>query len=410
VTSGGGYFRGDLQRRLFLWFGISILLTGIAVALVTWLLAGIGEPGWRRELDGVARFVGERFERVWDSNEEREELAQSLSRNLNLDLVLTDVDGSTLAAFGRPCRSSTVSVPVRRGGALLGSVRLCPERHRSRSPWRMWIALFATGAVLWAVSGKIARRLTRPLWEISRVAKDIGAGRLSSRAAVRARYPREIRLLADSINDMGSRIERQMRDQRMLLAAVSHELRTPLARVRVLIELLRDNGPSEKTLDELEREAIEMDHLVGELLASSRLDFAALRPLTLDGAELCTRALERSGIGPEVLKLETGDGRFEGDATLIARALANLIDNAERHGRGLLALRVRSRPGFVIFEAEDGGPGFGPDPDRGSLGIGLALVRRIAEAHGGTVFATNREQGGARVGFEVAVRAPFAAL
>jgi signal transduction histidine kinase len=411
VTSPRGYFRGGLHRRLFLWFGISILLTGIAVALLTWLLAGMGEAGWHKELDGVARFTSERFERVWDSSGERDELAASLSRNMNLDLVLTDPNGGTLAAFGRSCRTSPLVVSVQRGGALLGTVRLCSERHRGRWPWRVWIAMLATGTVLWAVSGKIAHNLTRPLWEISRVAQDIGAGRLNSRALVRARDPKEVRLLADSINDMASRIERQRQDQRMLLAAVSHELRTPLARVRVLIELLRESGPSEKTLDELEREAIEMDRLVGELLASSRLDFAALRPLTLDGVELSTRALERAGISPGVLKVETSNARFEGDATLIARALSNLIDNAERHGQGLLTFRVSGRPGFVVFEAEDGGPGMEASaPDRGSLGLGLTLVRRIAEAHGGSAFASSRPEGGARVGFEVATRGSSSAI
>jgi len=217
---------------------------------------------------------------------------------------------------------------------------------------------------------------------------------------------------------MADRIEKQMADQRVLLAAVSHELRTPLARVRLLVELARERGADDKTLDELEREVMEIDTLVGELLASSRLDFAALKPVELDAVEVAIRALERAGVDPAVLCVETPRTRFLGDPTLIARALANLVDNAVRHGGGLLALRIQQRPGSIAFEADDAGPGFADGDeerafqpfyrgakqsrsDGGSLGLGLALVRRIAEAHGGSAHAYNRPGGGARVVVEL---------
>jgi signal transduction histidine kinase len=101
------------------------------------------------------------------------------------------------------------------------------------------------------------------------------------------------------------------------------------------------------------------------------------------------------------------------DPTLLARALSNLIDNARDHGGGLTALVVRTRADRLQLIAEDDGPGFpaGEEEkvfapfyrsgDAGSLGLGLALVRRIAEAHGGRAFAENREQRGARVILEL---------
>jgi signal transduction histidine kinase len=309
---------------------------------------------------------------------------------------------------------------IERDARHLGSVRACWTRGRGRGPWRLALPLFLAAAVLWAASGAIARRLARPLWQISSVARDLGGGKLSSRAPVSHGDAAEVRTVAQSINDMADRIEKQLSDQRVLLAAVSHELRTPLARIRILVELVRENGAEENTLSELEREVIEIDHLVGELLASSRLDFTALKPMRLDAVELARRALERVGAAPPgALQVQAPQTSLVGDATLLARALANLVDNAARHGGGLVSLRVREREGFITFEAEDNGPGFAPgDEERvfqpfyrgarqasdvGSLGLGLALVRRIAQAHGGSAFARNRPDGGACVGFEVKV-------
>ena len=113
--------------------------------------------------------------------------------------------------------------------------------------------------------------------------------------------------------------------------------------------------------------------------------------------------LERAGLGCGMLVLppEGAPLRFEGDATLVARALANLLDNARRHGGGAGTVRVGRNAGFITFEVEDSGPGFpsdGRSTERaeGSLGLGLVLVRRIADAHHGSLTLGNRVEGGAR--------------
>jgi two-component system, OmpR family, sensor kinase len=311
-------------------------------------------------------------------------------------------------------------------------------------PWRA-VLLFGIPAVcLWIAAGRIARLISKPIYSLTRAAKEIGQGNLAARASLGRGAIGEIGVLSSAFNDMASRLERQLTEQRELLAAVSHELRTPLARIRLLVEIARQSGgtaasgtPTNSapasiapaTLDDIEREAIEIDTLVGELLASARLEFQAVTRKPLEAGEAARRALERAGEDAAKLAAPPGPLPFVADPTLMARALANLIDNARKHGGGLDGIAVRAGDGTVVFEVSDRGPGFAPGDEtrvfdrfyrggadargaadaghHGSLGLGLALVQRIAVAHGGRAGAGNRPEGGARVTLELPV-APVA--
>ena len=215
---------------------------------------------------------------------------------------------------------------------------------------------------LWTAAGRIARRISRPIYELTRAAQELGQGNLAARASLGRESLDEIGVLSSSFNDMAVRLERQLTEQRELLAAVSHELRTPLARIRLLVEIARQsngalpNGASATvppaTLDDIEREAIEIDTLVGELLASARLEFQAVTRKPLEAGEAARRALERAGEDAGKLALPAAPLPFVADPTLLARALANLIDNARKHGGGLdgIAVRARRRHGRVRGE------------------------------------------------------------
>jgi len=270
---------------------------------------------------------------------------------------------------------------------------------------------FPIAAVLLAiVSGSVSWRLTRPLIYVVKAARDIGDGKFDTRLATHQRG--EMRVLANAINDMAARIETQIKDQRQLLAAVSHELRTPLGHMRVLIETARDrNDP--KVLQELDREVLVLDDLVGRLLASSRLEFGNLERRKLDLGELVSDVATTSGLAPEQIEA-IGDVRAAVDPTLIRRAIANLLDNARVHGGGAIAIRAVRRGAQVAIEVDDKGPGVAADrradafrafvpSSAGGLGLGLALVSRIAVAHDGGAWIDDRPGGGARVGFTVGV-------
>jgi signal transduction histidine kinase len=288
------------------------------------------------------------------------------------------------------------------GGILIGH-RLAT--HPEYRPW-WWIVVGFIGLSM--MSGAIAWRLTRPLIAVARAARDIGDGKLETRLDVEE-HGGETRLLATAINDMAAKIQQQLADQRQLLAAVSHELRTPLGHMRVLVETAQQGDP--KALVEIDREILVLDDLVGKLLAQSRLEFGNLDRRRLDLGELVSDAATSAGIAPEVIEA-IGDVQAAVDPTLVRRAIANLIDNARIHGGGAVAVRIARRDGQVAIEVDDAGPGVPPDrradafrafvpSSGGGLGLGLALVSRIAVAHGGGAWIAERPSGGARVGFSV---------
>lgn len=411
------YLQGRLHRRLAVGFGATIFVTFLVVGFVMHSLSQAVPSPWEEDARRVSIFVGSQFAKVWGDPRARRAFAEEMAEDLVVRVTLRDAGGAQVLATGPDCSWRSWDVPVQDPrGERMGTVEVCVPSRGPKSGMRFAVALGLLGGLVWLGSGLMARRITRPLGRLARLTEDIGAGRLEARAAVHG--DDELAHLARAINDMAARIHTQIEDQRTLLAAVSHELRTPLGHLRLLAELAStEELPLEerrRALNEIDAEVQEMDLLVGELLANSRLEFGSIAPRPLEPKVMAQRALSRAGLSEDLVRVGPELPDVAGDATLLARALSNLIRNADVHGGGLVALEVRARDGGVAFEVLDGGPGIAPDQTeqifrpfhrggsrRGALGLGLALVARTAEVHGGRAYAENRVEGGARVGFTV---------
>jgi len=371
---------------------MAIFLTGLLSGAAAWLWTSAGEDHEAM----LTQFATHRFQAVWDDDDARADLAQTVASDLAIGMRVVDGSGAQLDAFGPSCDDPyTLTIDNR------GTVEACPAD--SWKPTRIWLPFAVGGLVLWMASGAIAYHLTRPLAQLVRVTKELGEGKLDARMTGPVRGA-ELGAIADAVNDMAARIQSMVDAERELLASVSHEIRTPLGHLRVLLDTARASGADTAVVDELDREVHAIDALVGQLLANSRLDFDRIDRRPLDAVALTLRALERADIDPTLLEADAETLEVNADATLVLQALANVLRNAEEHGGGVTKVELSRRSDAIAISIEDQGPGFedvtrafengyqGAD-GKGALGLGLALVRRVAQAHQGDAAAANLDPG-----------------
>lgn len=267
----------------------------------------------------------------------------------------------------------------------------------------------------WWLSG----RALRPVRRITTTAQEITATDLSRRIALDG--PRdELKTLADTVDDMLGRLESAFVAQRQLVDDASHELRNPLAVIQANVDavLAHDDTPPEDRAQAtaiVSRAIQRMTRLVEDLLASARRSSPAFVDADVDLATIAGEAAEEYELLAAdrelhvVRRLSPGP-TAAGDASALRRAVDNLLSNAVRLARGgsELVLAVGSRNGWAWVAVRDEGPGIAADdadrvfdrffragerqtpstvPSTGQrrAGLGLAIVRQIAESHGGTV-------------------------
>ncbi|MGZ4389652.1 MAG: sensor histidine kinase [Gaiellaceae bacterium] len=277
-------------------------------------------------------------------------------------------------------------------------------------------ALFlASLGIGWVVGG----RVLRPVDRITAAARRIQATNLSERIALEGPQD-ELKTLADTFDEMLARLEGSFTAQRQFVADASHELRNPLAVIQTNADVaLWDEGVPESArarIEAVRRASERMRKLVDDLLALARLELAATQRSEVDLAQLVHE------VGDELDPLAHAHGlvieqdaesglSVVADRDALKRALANLLDNAFRHSPPGAPVRITAarRNGSAVLSVADRGPGLTADEqehvferfwrsdsarsrESGGVGLGLAIVRRIAESHGGAV-AVSSEPG-----------------
>ncbi len=313
--------------------------------------------------------------------------------------------------------------PLRRGGAVQVA-RSLEEVDGVLGRLRLVLVLVALGGIaLAALLGRlVAGRAVEPLGRLTRTAEEVADTQDLGRR-IDLEGPDEIGRLASSFNAMlaalqGSvaRLDRSVRAQRQLIADASHELRTPVTSLRTNLEILQANpglDPARRAqiLARATAQTEELAALMADVIDLARGDApdGALEPLRLD--ELVDEAIERGvrHAPGQDFRADLTETVVLGSPARLGHALHNLLDNAVAWGAGR-PIDVRLRPGELVVR--DRGPGFEPDEvgqvfdrffrgaharDRPGSGLGLSIVRQVAEAHGGTVEARNADGGGAEV-------------
>ena len=275
----------------------------------------------------------------------------------------------------------------------------------------LWLLAIVALAVALGVY-PLVRRLTRRLEALQRGVAAWGAGELGTRVPVRGHD--EVADLALRFNEAADRIETLVNAQKSLLANASHELRSPLARIRLAVELMDHNPSSPATRAEIKRNIGELDQLIDEILLASRLDAQQADLGTVEAVDMLGLAAEEAANTGAELQLDGDPAACEvqGVPKLLRRMVRNLLENARRYGQadGLpVDIWLKPEGQWLTVSVIDHGPGVpaelrerifepffrtpGASETSGGVGLGLALVRSIAERHGGQVRCTARPDG-----------------
>ncbi|HVK30934.1 MAG TPA: ATP-binding protein [Burkholderiaceae bacterium] len=360
----------------------------------------------------------------------REEQADALrewAQRLRWAIALDDANGERIAASELYLRRSSELPGSPRGtpvklddGRTLWVLRGQLQGMRARgappggppgmmSPWPRGAGLVALLLVLFlavAVGAfPVVRRLTRRLENLKQGVQRFGEGELAQRVDASGRD--EVAAVAASFNQAAGRIEALVASHKNLLANASHELRSPLARMKMALSLLDeqpDPAQRERLAKEIRTNIGELDALVEEVLLASRLDAQAVNFTPVPVEVVSLAAEEAARFGAE-LQTQASELTVPGDERLLRRALRNLLENARRYGAseggGEITLHAARLGALLELRVCDRGPGVpealrerifepffrlpGHAEREGGVGLGLALVKQIAQRHGGSV-------------------------
>jgi signal transduction histidine kinase len=299
--------------------------------------------------------------------------------------------------------ATEMTIPVVRNTQLVATFFRPPN-----PPWpaEILLAAFVAIVVASAAAAHVARRVARPLSELADAASVAARGGAAPR--LREVGPDDVRNAAIAFNAMTDQVTRTLESQRHLLSAVGHDLRTPITAMRINIEFVEDP----ELRDRLQKNLDELQDLTEAVLSAARgtggearrqVDLAALVESVCADLDDLGEPVIWAGHKPAPLYCRSNE---------ILRAVRNLIENAVAYGK-TAEVAIEEFPDAYEIIVEDEGPGI-PEEDRsrvfepfvrlersrneetGGSGLGLTLVKAIAEGHGGAVILENRADGGLR--------------
>jgi signal transduction histidine kinase len=418
--------RTRLQFQIFRALAVTVLTAVLLVVGCMWLFFHDVHP--------LPRFAGDLGELIVDHMPPpenpgfRREFARR-ARRLNASMCLWDREARELACEGRrrpprPAReirkrgfavAESDAMFVRLDDGRLLAVQFDHGMMRGDGAKKSLVAILFLVGVLLLGSHWAAKRIVRRLKVLEATVARFGAGDLSARVELYGRD--EIARLGEAFNRNFARIAGLLRQQRRMLQSASHELRSPLTRVRMAFELATDPDVDVSTRERLRGEAgrdiEELDALIGDLLMAARLSDTEL-PREWSGVPLTQ--IVREEAAKVNATAELAELSITGNARMLRSLVRNLLENARRYGKDPIVVKLEPHDGHVVLSVEDAGEGV-PDADRerifepfyrreghregrdGGVGLGLALVRNIAEHHDGSARYLPRQGGGSR--FEV---------
>ncbi len=302
---------------------------------------------------------------------------------------------------------------------------LVARGRRAEPPgWTGPILILVFGVLILVVGPVLtARWLVRPIEKLSQTARAFGNGDLVARSGLRRAD--EIGDLGRRMDEMADRIEGLIRAEKELFANVAHELRTPLARIGVALDLAAagDSVAARSSLAEIAMDLTELETILDDIMSTMRFEIAQgnvnggqvpLRKEIVSPLSVVEAAVERQhSRHPDrgvAVNVDDGVPPLEADPMLLRRVLDNLLENSHKYTpdpKAVTHVRVRGTEHEVKLEVTDRGLGISPDDlprvftaffrsdrsrsrETGGVGLGLALAKRIVEAHGGHITVTSQ--------------------
>ena len=409
--------------------GLSILL-GHMLNQDAWILSR--HPG----LSSLAQDWTQRYEE--QGEDAAQQLLEKRKRRYHIDVQVLNESGDPLVRGTFPRRAAAYEARQNNDDRQLPWRRLTAEYtspktgetylliyripHPELDAWHRESLLWPLSAlgialvVLTLFSLLVTLSITRPLSRLRGAVHDLGQTTYQQNSLARLANRRdEFGVLANDFNRMGARLQSLIGSQRQLLRDVSHELRSPLARLRIALALAERAGPEERERlwPRLIRECDRLEDLISEILALARVDADQASAETVDLEALLNNLKKDALLGsPEQaihLDLESPLS-LKGWPTMLERALDNLLRNAQRFNPSGEPIEVTARRHGERIEisVRDHGPGVEPEhltqlgepfyraPGQSAPGhgLGLAIARRAAERHGGSLILANHPQGG----------------